>query len=102
MPKSYYNLGYSDGFSKADNAEVTYLYHYHDESCYSQCYVSMTYDGHSTTHPWMYSFNYTHNDCGAGSGRTYLGDHDGNKSYYHNYLSCGYTDGQLIGAEIIY
>ena len=104
---SYYNRGYTEGVAKVDNGTVTYITHSHTESGCSlgQCNISANIvssqvrsDGRT-----YYTYSITHSLCGSAS-TSYT---TSNASYQpspssHSFYTCGYSDGEIIGAEITF
>lgn len=104
---SYYNRGYTEGVAKVDNGTVTYITHSHTESGCSlgQCNISANIvssqvrsDGRT-----YYTYSITHSLCGSAS-TSYT---TSNANYQpsptsHSFYTCGYSDGEIIGAEITF
>lgn len=109
---AYYQLGYIDGY--ADNqtdGHIEYIYHHHDSDLCGEAtcrikFYSQIYEYHPDHDPpvWTFWCTYEHLDCGSGSNTHLWSSEDRNAYqpciYTHTYYTCGYSEGQLIGAII--
>lgn len=104
---SYYNLGYSDGLAKINNASVSYTYHSHSDSCYAtescRATPSERVIGSKT---WI---GYSHSACGqAWAGIDWKEGSSGYSGNYYEYsheykyLVCGKNEGDIEEAVITY
>jgi len=102
-----YNRGYADGLAKADSGTVQYVYHYHDSTCERTCRGIYTRKLANNLGDGKYTAYVTHHhyDCGKHD-ETYYWTVQGNafngQECNHTYYICGYVDGQVIGAEIVF
>lgn len=84
---------------------ITYKYHHHTNSCYSGCNGTLyfAYGGNVGSDQYVYRNVFKCNVCGA---KWWDYDNDAPQSYTspcpQGGYTCGYSEGQLIGAEIIY
>ena len=122
---TYYNLGYAEGFSKIENASLSYTYHIHKDSegitqksdyhanisggCFTKenkevgiCGGVFLNDGHDNYYHWIKC-----NKCGyristdwGAAGNTCTRSYYTGAVYYS--LGCGKTDNTIESATIIF
>ena len=101
-------MGYANGYANIKTGNVNYKYHNHTDSCKKTCNAYYTRDIVLTLGNGQYTANvYEHHpNCGQETKAYYwtLGDINNfnNQPCSHTYYVCGYTEGQIIGAEIIF
>lgn len=99
-----YRIGYADGMANAGNASINYIRHYHDST--SSCYVPPIIRGYDQYRgDDQVNTQYHVAACGAcGKPKFNLkGDWDwGTHICVPESYNCGYSYGEIIGAEIIY
>ena len=104
---SYYNYGYADGYKDGQNktGTVTFEQHHHSSGCYRTCTITHTYDYIGTYDGTIHANEFqSHSTCGLGKvnkGTTCPLTCDTYTST-HMYLVCGYSEGQILSATIVY
>ena len=102
---AYYNLGWADGYASnvPNGARIEYVKHYHDNSCEvtvniweTKQYFEMHEDHYHGSGGEKYRFCLVCNLCLTHS--TY----GGMENHTHTSYTCGYSDGQILEAHIIY
>lgn len=107
---SYYALGFSKGYADGvidgqnKTGNITYEQHYHSSSCYITCTITHTFDYIGTydgvIHAWE---NISHSKCGKAD-ETKISYSLSCDTYTesHKYTTCGYKEGQVLSATIVY
>lgn len=90
-----YSQGYADGLASAQNANIQYEYHYHEDSCYT-LYANGNCNSCGKA-GGSYPVGNTPTQCGVCKRSwTWVTNSTTNK------LTCGYTEGQILSATIVY
>lgn len=107
--KAYYNIGYADGAAAnaPNGADIEYVRHYHGDNCYKTINIKETGQ--------YYEMNEDHYHESGGSNKRNcyvctVPDENGKICGTHNYcysnghygIACGYTNGQILSATIVY
>ena len=103
-----YRIGYADGYRDhvPSGASIEYIYHYHNGSCPQiECQVTDTI----TSSGWapemdmmIYHHTISHSSCDLGTHEEATSIDYPSQNYKHTVYKCGYENGQIIGATIVW
>ncbi len=106
-----YEQGYADGYANSlENASIEYIYHYHDDTCpIESCTHTDTWSDawQQDVDSWVAYWTRTVSNPKCPAERVETSMHKASayqkaytKTLEHDLYTCGYEDGQLIGANI--
>ncbi len=114
--KSCYNSGFADGYAQTfDNVSIEYIYHHHDAACtqtgtctWLDRLGSVQYIGGDVGYKYHLTRNHSNTNCPSYPKQSWsattsgdVNSKDGQTgSHVFTYYTCGYTDGEMIGATL--